>query len=77
MYNKRLYREIFPDYDFIPAAKVYNNAVQSIPNGTGQVLTFNNERFDNNTFHDNSRLTCTTGLYDYWGIEFEREELGY
>lgn len=51
-----------------PAARVYHNAAQSIPNATWTALAFNSERFDNNSIHDvttnNSRLTCNTaGLY--------------
>lgn len=49
-------------------ARVFHNAVQSIPNNTVTALTFNSERADTDTIHDtatnNSRLTCkTAGVY--------------
>ncbi|MGE5594324.1 MAG: hypothetical protein ACM3X3_11695 [Betaproteobacteria bacterium] len=51
-----------------PAARVYHNAAQSIPNATWTTLAFNSERFDTDNIHDtatsNSRLTCkTAGKY--------------
>ena len=51
-----------------PAARVFHNAPQSIPNGVWTPLTFNSERFDTDNMHDPasnpSRLTCrTAGRY--------------
>ena len=53
----------------VPAARVYNNADQSIPNNSATALTFNSETFDTDTIHDTStntgRLTCkTAGIYE-------------
>lgn len=50
------------------AARVYNNAVQSISNSTWTILTFNSERWDTDIIHDTStdtdRLVCkTAGTY--------------
>jgi hypothetical protein len=49
------------------AARVYNNANISINNATATALTFNSERFDNDSIHDTTntgRLTCRTpGIY--------------
>ena len=49
-------------------ARVFHNAVQSIPNNTPTALSFNSERADTDVIHDNvtnnTRLTCkTAGLY--------------
>lgn len=45
-------------------ARVYNNASISVNNATLTALTFNSERYDNDTIHDTSsnsgRLTCNT-----------------
>lgn len=52
------------DLSAVPAigARVYHNANQSITDATVTFLSFNNERWDTNSFHDNttnnSRLTC-------------------
>jgi hypothetical protein len=49
-----------------PAASVYNNAAQSVANGSGSAtaLTANSEYFDNDTMHstsvNTSRITATT-----------------
>ena len=47
-----------------PACRVYNRAAISIANATWTALTFNSERFDNNTMHSTSsntgRITFTT-----------------
>ena len=58
---------------YMPSVRVFNNAVQSIPNGTLTAVTFNSERFDQasngaDTMHDTvtatSRLTCRyAGVY--------------
>ena len=55
-----------------PAARVYNSANISIPNATLTALTFNSERFDNDSIHstasNTSRLTATTaGVYSISG----------
>ena len=55
-----------------PSARVYNNADIEIANETTTALTFNTERWDNNTIHSTSsntgRLTCrTAGLYYIYG----------
>ena len=52
----------------VPAARVYNNANQSIANSSLTTVAFNSEYFDTDTIHDtstnNSRLTCkTAGIY--------------
>jgi len=51
-------------YLYWQGARVYHTAAQAIPHGTGTVLAFNSERWDNDTIHDtavfNSRLTCKT-----------------
>ncbi len=49
-------------------ARVYNNANISVPDNTLTLLTYNSERWDTDTIHDNStnpgRLTCkTAGVY--------------
>ena len=51
-----------------PAARVYNNANIPVTHATHQVLTFNSERYDNDSIHSTSsntgRLTATTaGVY--------------
>lgn len=53
---------------YTEGARVTHDAVQSIPNGTFTILTFNSERYDTDNIHDNStnnsRLTCkTAGKY--------------
>lgn len=52
----------------VPATKVYNTAVQAIPNGVSTVVAFDAEIFDTDGMHDtvtnNSRITIKTpGLY--------------
>lgn len=59
---------MIPSGLFVPSARVYHNAAQSIANTTGTSLAFNSERDDSDTIHDtvtnNSRLTCrTAGKY--------------
>ena len=61
-----------PPPEVIPAARVYNSANISIPNATLTALTFNSERFDNDSIHstasNTSRLTATTaGVYSISG----------
>lgn len=56
----------------IPAARVYNNVDQSVATSTLTALSFNAERFDTDSIHDNvtnnSRLTCrTAGKYQIIG----------
>ncbi len=47
----------------VPGAKVYKDAVTSLPNNNETTLTFNQERFDTANVHDNStnsnRLTAS------------------
>lgn len=47
-----------------PSCRVYNNAAISIPNAADTALTFNTERFDNDTMHstvsNTGRITTTT-----------------
>ncbi len=55
-------------YDGMPAARVFHNANQATATAVPLILTFNSERFDNDTIHDlgvnPSRLTCiTAGKY--------------
>lgn len=55
-------------YDGMPAARVYNTGVQSIPDSADTALLFPSERFDTEAIHDTvsntSRLTCkTAGKY--------------
>ena len=55
-----------------PAARVYNSAAISIPDNTNTALTFNSERYDNDSIHstssNTSRLTATTaGVYQITG----------
>lgn len=55
-------------YGALPAARVYNSGSISIPDGTTTALTFDTERYDNDSIYDNapypSRLTCkTAGKY--------------
>lgn len=57
----------------IPYALVTKSAVQSIPNGSDTVLSFDTETKDNNAIHDNavnnSRLTAkSAGLYLVQGL---------
>lgn len=52
----------------LPATRVYNNGVLSIPNTTPTLLTFNSERYDSDGMHDVAvnpgRLTCkTAGIF--------------
>jgi hypothetical protein len=55
-----------------PSARVYNSANLAVANNTNTILTFNSERWDNNTIHstvtNTGRLTCrTAGLYHIYG----------
>jgi hypothetical protein len=58
-------------FDFLyspPAARVYNGSDISVSHSSATALTFDSERFDNDTIHDTvtnpSRLTCkTAGRY--------------
>ena len=55
-----------------PACRVYNSANESILDSTATALTFNSERFDNDTMHSTSsnteRVTATTaGRYLFIG----------
>lgn len=57
---------------FVPEARAFHNAAQSIPSGVATPLALNSETLDTNSIHDlvtnNSRLTCNTaGLYFIWG----------
>lgn len=52
----------------IPSARVYHSVNQSIENNIETILSFNSERFDTDSIHDNvtnnSQLTCkTAGKY--------------
>ncbi len=56
----------------IPSCRVYHNATQDCPNNANTILSFNSERFDNDSIHDittnNTRLTCkTAGKYHIFG----------
>jgi len=63
-------------------ARVYNNAAITIGDSSWTALTFNSERFDNDTIHstvsNTSRLTATTaGVYQITGhLEFEGNDTG-
>jgi hypothetical protein len=51
-----------------PACRVFNSVAQAVANTTPTVATFNSERFDTNSMHDNvtnpTRITfATAGLY--------------
>lgn len=65
------------------ACRVYNNANQSIANGTVTAIAFNSEAFDTDTMHDNvtnnTRITIkTAGKYLIVGIVgFEVNTTGY
>lgn len=52
------------DLTYVPQARVYHNANQSITAGATTVLAFNSELYDTEAIHDtaanNSRLTCVT-----------------
>jgi len=53
-----------------PAAYVYHNVSQSIPNNTTTALAFNSERYDNDSMHDNAtnntKITINTaGKYSF------------
>ncbi len=52
----------------IPAARVFNSAVQSLANDDLSIITFDSERWDNDSIHAGgapTRLTCNTaGLYE-------------
>lgn len=61
-----------PTFDSRDGARVFNNANISIPNSSDTALTFNSERWDDNTIHDTStnpgRLTATIeGRYQICG----------
>ena len=64
-------RQAYVDASSTPAregARVYKSGSQSIPNNTHTILSFDQERWDTDTIHDNavnnSRLTAkTAGLY--------------
>lgn len=67
----------------IPAARVYNSAnISHSSSGSWQALTFNSERYDNDTIHSTSsntgRLTATTaGVYSITGhIQFDANATG-
>ena len=66
-----------------PQVRVFNSAVQSIPNTTLTAHTFNSERWDTDSIHstvsNTSRLTAvTSGLYDINGtIEFASNAIGH
>jgi len=50
-------------YNGMPAARVFHSVNQAINNNALTVLTFDTERFDNDTIHDGvnpTRLTCVT-----------------
>lgn len=76
-YLDTLYAPILPK-----SARVYNSAAISVANITEQALTFNSERWDNDTIHstasNTSRLTATTaGLYAIGGtISFAASAAG-
>ena len=67
----------------LEGCRVYNNANISISDSTITALTFNTERYDDNTIHDTStnpaRLTCkTAGKYLIAGnVEFAANQVGY
>lgn len=69
--------------EIIPAVRVYNDADISISNNTNTILTFNTERWDNDSIHDTttntSRLTCkTAGIYHIYGnIRWGANQTGY
>lgn len=61
-----------PGNNAMPAARVYNSAAISLANYTATALTFNSERYDNDSIHSTSsntgRLTATTaGVYQITG----------
>ncbi len=64
------------------AARVYHNANIAIPNNSATALTFNSERYDNDSIHDTSvnpgRLTCSTpGIYVITGcVRFSSNATG-
>jgi hypothetical protein len=52
----------------VPTCRVFHNAAQAVPNNTETLLSFNSERFDNDSMHSTSvntnRITITTaGVY--------------
>lgn len=56
----------------LPSARVYNSGAISVAQATPTLLTFDSERYDNDTIHDNvtnpGRLTCrTAGKYHIFG----------
>lgn len=66
--TKAWYLANLPAGGYTQGARVYNNAVQSIPDSAWTAITLNNESYDTDSIHDNvtnnSRLTCkTAGKY--------------
>lgn len=51
---------------------IYKTALQTVPNGNDNVLSFNSETYDSDGFHDNvtnnSRITIPAGLGGYYYV---------